>query len=220
MSSATHRAARRTTARRTTDRRSAARRSTATKIVASVALVAGAASVAGLGTFGAFTSTTSASQDVGSGTVKLGPTASNMNIAAAGLVPGDTVQRSVTLTRETGSQTFGAVKLSTTANTQNILVNDATNGLKMTVEQCPTPWSTSGNALTCSSAPTTVIAARPVLATGIDLAAPLTALNGASATSFLRVTLQLPATAGNEFQGQNNSLTFTFDAQQRGSQAK
>ena len=41
-----------------------ARRATATKVIASVALLAGAASVAGMGTFGAFTDTTTADQAV------------------------------------------------------------------------------------------------------------------------------------------------------------
>ena len=200
-------------------RRSAARRSTATKIVASVALVAGAASVAGLGTFGAFSSTTSASQEVGSGTVKLGADAASMNVKAVGLVPTDTVQRAVTLTRDAGSETFGSVKLSTSASTQNKLVTDATNGLQLTVEQCPTAW-TGTTVLSCSATPTTVVARRAVIGTGIDLAPATTALNGNAGKAFLKVTLTLPEAADNSFQGLASALTFTFDATQRAGQAK
>lgn len=47
-------------------------RKNATKVFASVVLVAGAASVAGLGTYGSFTSTTSASETVTNGKVVIG----------------------------------------------------------------------------------------------------------------------------------------------------
>ena len=50
-------------------RLSAALSSTAAKVCASVVLVGGAASVAGLGTYGSFTSTTTASESVSSGKV-------------------------------------------------------------------------------------------------------------------------------------------------------
>ena len=207
-------AAPRPTARRTPTRR----HSTATKLVASVALVAGSASVAGLGTFGAFTDTTTANQAVASGTVKIGADAASMNVPAAGLVPGDTVQRAITLTRG-GGETFGSVKLTTTASAQNKLVTDPANGLQLTIEQCPTAWTASGNTWSCSATPTPVIAKRAVIGTGLDLVAPVASLNSRQ-QSFLRITLTLPTEANNDFQGLSNALTFTFDALQRAGQPK
>ena len=77
-------------------------RKNVTKVLASVVLVGGAASVAGLGTFGAFTSTTSATESVSAGRVVIDMTnqaARGLDIAASNLVPGDTIQRAVQLTR-------------------------------------------------------------------------------------------------------------------------
>ena len=68
-------------------------RATAVKIFASVVLVGGAASVAALGTYGSFTSTTSASENVSTGKVVLNSAAGvrGLSIDATNLVPGDTV---------------------------------------------------------------------------------------------------------------------------------
>ena len=93
--------------------------STGGKVLASTVLLGAAASVAGLGTFGTFTSTTSASASVASGTVKIdvgaaGSAANRLSVAAAGLVPGDTVSRAVTL-GNTGDQALAGIGLTTTA---------------------------------------------------------------------------------------------------------
>ena len=122
------------------------RRNTA-KILASVALVAGAASVAGLGTFGAFTSTTSASQEVATGKLTIGLTQSataGTTIAASNLVPGDTVQRAVTLTRSSDTEAFGSVKLTTSPTVSNLLSSDAANGLQLKLDQCSVAWTKVG----------------------------------------------------------------------------
>ena len=96
---------------------------TAVKIFASVVLVGGAASVAALGTYGSFTSTTSASETVSTGKVVLNSAAGvrGLSVDATGLVPGDTVQRTVTLSRSNDTESFGSVKLTTTATTNNVL---------------------------------------------------------------------------------------------------
>lgn len=71
------------------------------RLLASLAVVGAAAAVAGLGTFATFTSSTSASHTVASGTVSIALGASGaanrLNIGAANLVPGDTVQRAADL---------------------------------------------------------------------------------------------------------------------------
>lgn len=199
-----------------------ARRATATKVVASVALVAGAASVAGLGTFGAFSSTTSASQEVASGTVVLGSAAPSTAVKVGGLVPADSVQRAVTLTRAAGSEKFGSVKLTTTASGATKLSSDVVNGLQVSVDECSAPWTVAGTSLTCAASATTtpVIATRAVVAEGLDLAGPLARVNAAGAASYLRVTLSLPATANNDFQNLGTTVGFTFDASQRAGEVR
>jgi spore coat-associated protein N len=194
-------------------------RSTAVKVLASVVLVGGAASVAGLGTFGSFTSTTAATAEVATGTVALGTGSSvrGLSVAATGLVPGDTAERTVTLTRAAASDPFGSVALTTTGTTTNALTGDPANGLQVRLDLCSAPWTQAagGTVLTCSGTTTPVLAQRPVLGSGLDLGPATTALNGAAATAHLRVTLSLPGTAGNNLQGLTNTIDFTFDATQR-----
>jgi spore coat-associated protein N len=197
-----------------------ASRSTAVKIFASVVLVGGAASVAGLGTFGAFTSTTNASQAVASGKVVLSSTAGAVGMTTTpviNMVPGDAMQRTITLARSSDTDSFGSVKLTTTGTTTNLLTSDATNGLQLKVDQCSVAWvkAAGSNDLTCSGTTTSVVAQRAIIGSTIDLPVATTALNGVGAVSNLRATISLPTAADNTFQGLTNSVTFTFDATQR-----
>jgi spore coat-associated protein N len=198
-------------------------RKTAVKIFASVVLVSGAASVAAMGTYGSFTSTTSASEAVSTGKVVLNSAAGvrGLSVDALGLVPGDSVQRTVTLSRSTDTESFGSVKVSTTATTNNVLTSDATNGLQLKIDQCSVAWvKPAGNDLTCSGVTTPVIAQRAAIGTNLDLVAATTALNAVGATSNLRVTLTLPTAADNAFQGLTNTVNFTFDATQRTAESR
>ena len=119
-------------------------RKNVTKVLASVVLVGGAASVAGLGTFGSFTDTTTASQAVSTGIVDIDLTqhaTRGLDVAATNLVPGDTIQRAVRLTRSSTTEKFGTVTLSTSGATANLLTTDTANGLKVKVDQCSVPWT-------------------------------------------------------------------------------
>src|SRR5437868_1345418 len=88
------------------------------KLLAALTVATSGAAVAGLGTFGSFTSTTSASHSVASGTVviALGATgpANRLTVNASGLVPGDTVQRAFDLSN-TGSEALASITATTTA---------------------------------------------------------------------------------------------------------
>jgi predicted ribosomally synthesized peptide with SipW-like signal peptide len=189
------------------------------KIFASVVLVGGAASVAGLGTFGSFTDTTSADQSVGAGKVDLGLSqhvSAGTTVAATNLVPGDTIQRAVTLTRSSDTEKFGSVLMTSSAGTVNALSADPTNGLQLRVDQCSEPWAQAADgSLTCAGTTTNVVAARSVTGSNLDLGAATTALNASGAASNLRVQLSLPVSADNTFQGLGNVITFKFDATQR-----
>jgi len=89
---------------RTPDWKSGVRRrhSPGRKLLLTIAVLGAAASIAGLGTFATFTSSTSASHTVSSGTVTIalgatGASTNRLNIDATAIAPGDTIQRSVDL---------------------------------------------------------------------------------------------------------------------------
>jgi spore coat-associated protein N len=198
-------------------------KTTTGKVIASLALVGTAAGVAGLGTYGAFTSSTSASNAVASGTVAIalgapGTAGNRLSVAASGLVPGDTVQRTATLSNATGNQALSAITLTTSALPTSKLDTDTTMGLQMVVDNCSVPWTEAGTApaytYTCTGGTTTqVLASRAV--TGSNLA--LANLNSVTAgqTDNLRVTLTLPATADNTLQNQSSTIAFNFTGTQR-----
>lgn len=194
--------------------------STTKKVFASVALLGSAAGIAGLGTFGTFTSTTSASRTDASGTivVALGATGASTNrltVNSTGLVPGDTIQRSVDL-MNTGTQDFASITLTTAATTSSLLDTDATNGLQMVIDKCSVPWTEAGSSpaftYTCSGTTTTVVASRPVVGSALAMS-NLTLTAGSM--DHLRVTQTFPTVAGNTLQGLTSTISYTFNATQR-----
>jgi hypothetical protein len=195
-------------------------KTTTGKILASAALLGSAAAVAGMGTFGGFTSTTSASTavDTGTTTISLGgnSAAGGLSIGAAGLIPGDRAERLVTLSN-TGTTDLGSITLTAAPAVANALSTDKVNGLKLTVESCATPWTAAGNGYACTPG------ALPVLS-GIPIAWSSSLGNLASLTAGksdnLRFTMTLPGSADNAFQGLKNTIGFTFDATQRASAVK
>lgn len=196
-------------------------RNSARKVLASAAALGVAASAAGLGTFAAFTSSTSASHQAASGTVTAalgaaGSTDNRLTVGATSLAAGDTIQRAVKLSN-TGSLNWASAALTTTASVSTLLDTDATNGLQMVIDKCSVPWTEAGTApaytYTCSGTTTTVVASRAVIGSAIDLGS-LASLSAGGADN-LRVTLTLPSTAGNTFQGLSSTIGFAFVATQR-----
>lgn len=190
------------------------------KVLLSISALGVSAGIAGLGTFATFTSTTSASQTATSGTmtIALGATGASTNrltVNATGLVPGDTVQRSFDLSN-TGSGAFSAVALTSTASPSSLLDSDATSGLQMVVDRCSVAWTESGVSpaftYTCSGLTTTIIASRAIIGSNLNMAG-LSALTSGG-TDHLRLTLTLPSTAGNTFQGITSTVTYAFTATQ------
>ncbi len=202
-------------------------RKSLTRVVASVALVAGATAVAGLGTFGSFTSSTEATEAVSSGETKIelaGQGAQGLDVAAVNLVPGDTVERAVQLTRAGTTEGFGSVALTTTsaASVPSILTSDTVNGLQLSIDQCATAWVKAADTkkMTCAGPVTSIVSSAPVIGANRDLAAVTKTLNGESKVSNLRVTLALPQSADNTFQLKTDSVRFVFDATQRAAEAR
>ncbi|HEY8699470.1 MAG TPA: TasA family protein [Arthrobacter sp.] len=191
-------------------------KTTSGKILASVALVGTAAAVAGMGTYGAFTSTTSASQSVTTGTVTidLGTGASNtLAVAVTGLLPGDSVEKFATLTN-TGNSALNNITLTASTSSPTLLTSDTSKGLQLTIESCPTAWTVvAGGADTCSGTVTTVLAKSPVIGANKALAG-LASLASSGADN-LKVTTTLPTTADNTFQGLTSTIDFAFTGTQR-----
>jgi spore coat-associated protein N len=195
------------------------RRSRARKLVASVALLGAAASIAGLGTFATFTSTTSANHTVASGTVTIalgatGAPTNRLTVDATALAPGDTIQRSVDLINQ-GSLDLASITLTTSASPTSLLDSDSANGLQMVIDRCSVAWTESGPpyTYTCSGSTSSVLASRPVIGSNLALS-NLGSLISA-ATDHLRVTLTFPSGAGNSLQNQSSTITYTFTGTQR-----
>jgi spore coat-associated protein N len=159
------------------------------KLLVSLAVISAAASIAGLGTFATFTSSTSASQSVSSGTVTIalgatGASTNRLTVGASNIAPGDTIQRSVDL---------------------------------MVIDRCSNAWTEGGVApaytYTCSGATSTVLASRAIVGSNLTLS-NLTALTN-GVTDHLRVTLSFPSAAPNSFQNQSSTIQYTFTGTQR-----
>jgi predicted ribosomally synthesized peptide with SipW-like signal peptide len=190
-------------------------KTTSGKILASVALVGTAAAVAGMGTYGAFTATTSASQAVTAGTVviALGSGAANtLNVPVAGLLPGDSVEKIATLSN-TGNSALNAITLTAGTTTPSLLTTNLTDGLQLTIEACSVAWTGSAAPYTCSGTTTSVLAKSPVI--GADKALTNLASLTAGAADNLKVTTSLPTTAPNTFQGATSTISFDFTGTQR-----
>ncbi len=192
------------------------------KVLVSAALLGAAASAAGLGTFGSFTSATSASASVSSGAVSIALGAANtaanrFSVAATGLVPGDTVQRAVTLSNAAGNQALASIALTTAATTSSKLDTDPTLGLQLKIDSCSTPWTESGTApaytYTCAGTTKSVLASRSVIGSNLTLANLATL--APNTVDYLVTTMTFPAAADNSFQNQSSVVNFTFTGTQR-----
>ena len=191
------------------------------KFILSIAVVGAAASIAGLGTFATFTSSTSASQTVTAGTVTIalgstGASTNRLTVNASGIVPGDTMQRSFDLTNS-GNQNLASITMTTTATTSSLLDTDATNGLQMVIDKCSVAWTEAGSSpaftYTCGGTTSTVVASRAVIGSGIAMSNLTTTTAGN--TDHLRLTLTFPSNAGNTFQGLTSTIQYSFTGTQR-----
>src|ERR1044072_6797839 len=148
----------------------------ARKILLSLAALGAAASIAGLGTFATFTSSTSASHTIASGTLsltaplsRLGPGASptpprRRGTGASPIAPGDTMQRAIDLSYA-GTISFASATLTTSASPSSLLDTDGTNGLQIAIDKCPQAWTEAGTpyTYTCGGSTSTVLASRALI---------------------------------------------------------
>jgi spore coat-associated protein N len=184
------------------------------KLIASMAVLGLAAAIAGLGTFATFTSSTSASHTIASGTLSLtsGPT-NRLGTGASLIAAGDTMQRAIDL-NYAGSVDFGSATLTTSASASSNLDTDTTNGLQLAIDKCSVAWTEAGPpyTYTCGGSTSSVLASRPVVGSNVALSnLGLTA----GSTDHLRVTVSLPSAAGNGLQGLSSTVGYTFTGVQR-----
>jgi spore coat-associated protein N len=193
------------------------------RLLASIAALGAAAAIAGAGTYATFTSTTSASHTVATGTLTLalgdtGAATNRLTVGATAIAAGDTMQRSFDLAYA-GSVSFQSVTLTTTASPSTALDTDGTDGLHMAIDKCSVAWTESGPpyTYTCGGSTSSVLASTPVI--GADTALSNLTLT-AGATDHLRLTLTLPSSAGNTLQNKSSTITYTFTGTQRAGTSK
>ena len=189
------------------------------KLLASAAVVGAAASIAGLGTYATWTSSTPAqNQTVSAGTVQIALGSTNrLTTNATGLVPGDVVERAVDLNGPASGVTgIGSISLGVTVGASTLLDSDTTNGLHINVDSCPSAWTESGTApaytYSCSGTVTSLVSNQPVI--GNFNLPSLNSMN-VGGVDHLRVKLTLPATAPTTMMGLSDTLSYVFTATAR-----
>ena len=189
------------------------------KLLSSAAVIGAAASIAGLGTYATWTSSTTAqNQTVSAGTVQIALGSTNrLTTNATGLVPGDTVERAVDLDGpSSGISGIGSISLGVTVGSSTLLDSDTTNGLHMNVDSCPSAWTESGTApaytYSCSGSVTSLVSNQPVI--GNFNLPSLNSMN-VSGVDHLRVKLTLPGTAPTTMMGLSDTLGYVFTATAR-----
>jgi hypothetical protein len=201
---------------------------TTRKIAGSLGILGAAAAVAGLGTFGTFTdSTTPVDATVATGTLAIDLNAVNSTatvaMSADGMVPGDTISRSYDLVNS-GDLNFSGISLASTASVSSILTTDRTNGLQLGVDACSVAWTeklTNGvPTYTCSATRTTLV--NPALGSGAELVQNRKGISSLTAgkTDHLVVSLALPTSADNGFQGKKATVSISFDGNQASGTAR
>jgi spore coat-associated protein N len=189
------------------------------KLLSSAAVIGAAASIAGLGTYATWTSSTTAqNQTVSAGTVQIALGSTNrLTTNATGLVPGDTVERAVDLDGPaSGISGIGSISLGVSVGSSTLLDSDTTNGLHINVDSCPSAWTESGTApaytYSCSGSVTSLVSNQPVI--GNFNLPNLNAMN-VGGTDHLRVKLTLPGTAPPTMMGLSDTLSYVFTATAR-----
>ncbi|MFM7719166.1 MAG: TasA family protein [Actinomycetota bacterium] len=143
------------------------------------------------------------------------------------MAPGDKFVRAVAVTNS-GSLAAKDLKLTVTTPATNWLVN-ATHGLTVAVDSCPSAWTLSGGPPAtwgCSVTPTAVFGATPI-ATIISTPQTIASTVAVNGAYYLRFTIQLPNSPANDetttngvipspgIQGLTAALTWTFTEIQR-----
>jgi Camelysin metallo-endopeptidase len=201
------------------------RRSNTRKVVGSLAIAGTAAAVAGLGTFGTFTdSTTPVATTVQTGTLDI-----NLNqpsgayaipVTTTNFAPGDSITRAVNLSND-GSTSLSSVTLNSVATgAPSVLTTDTVNGLQLALKACSVAYTQGGTAsapaYTCSGTERSLYSGPA--AVSLALSNP-TSLNPGGVDNLV-FSVSLPSSADNTFQNKSASLSISFTGTQRAAAAK
>ena len=197
-----------------TDVRSA-RRSPITKAVASVGVLVAAAAVAGLGTFGTFTdSTTPVGTGVDTGTVSisLSPASSyaTVPVTTGGFLPGDRSATPFDVTND-GDVAWESLRFTSWATTSSVLDSDPVHGLQLSLESCSVSWTVVASGYACGGDRTPLYAGPIMMDRSLDGAASLTP----GRTDHVLATISFPSTAGDQYEDEVSEMAFRFTAVQR-----
>jgi hypothetical protein len=192
-------------------------------IVVSVATIAGQSVIASLNA----TAFNTVAQQISAGTMKLDLANSGNGFGQniTNVVPGDVINRYVTLTNS-GSINGIGLSLKTAQTGTASLISDGTGGvttqaLRLTVTGCSVAWDTVNG--TCSGTTSTELAATPIgsLTSATTLAS---STMNSGAIKYLQMSISLPdqnettlngALPANTVQGGSVNVTYTFDLAQR-----
>ncbi|MGY1634926.1 hypothetical protein ACI784_24755 [Geodermatophilus sp. SYSU D01186] len=199
---------------RTTSHPAPTRRNGA-RITGSIGVVAAAAAVAGLGTFGAFTDSTTpvlTQVDTGVLSIALSEAAEEATVpfVSGGWVPGDRSQSVMDLVND-GTVAMSSVSLAVRATASSVLDGDVRDGLQLLLESCSSPWDAVGDSYTCAGEVDTFYAGPIVMDEELDGAASL----ASGGVDHLRATVTLPDSAGNGFQDASSAFELVFSGVQR-----
>ena len=211
------------------------------RVLLTLGILALMATAVSAGTFALFTVTTAVPGELFStGTLSMSASPASALATLSNMVPGDSITGLETLTNS-GTEDITAYQLVTTVTAgtptnPNVLTSDATNGLRVWVQRCPTAYSGSGVSSTCASGAVDVVgtSAAPVaivntfslssnafcttngaVTAGVRTARGTTCdSNIPSGVDHLKVRVSLPTTADNTFEGLSTTLTFSFDGSQ------
>jgi hypothetical protein len=203
-------------------------RSTTRKVVGSLAILGTAAAVAGLGTYGNFTdSTTPLNTTVDSGVLSINLAQPGgvvaIPVSTTGFIAGDTMTRAVDLIND-GDAALNSIELTAKATSApNALTTDAVNGLQLNVKACTIAWTQGGTptapTYSCGATQRTVLNTAVANAGGsVPLDSP--ASRQAGGVDHLIFTISLPTSAGNTVQGKSATLGLTFTGDQRTGNAR
>jgi hypothetical protein len=193
-------------------------RSATRKVMGSLGVLASAAAVAGLGTFGTFTDSTSVDTSVQTGTLSIdlgapGGIKHTIPVSTTGFVPGDSLTRAIHL-ENNGSVPLSSVSLANTTTPTSAMTGDQVNGLQLTLQQCSRAWTRGGTTelptYTCGGTQSTFYSG-PVISSA-TLPSPGSLTPGGKDNMIF--TLSLPMSASNDMQGLSTTISLAFTAVQ------
>jgi hypothetical protein len=205
----------------TIDSTTPTRRRSAVKIVGAISAVGAAVAVAGLGTFGNFTDSTSpVGTRVDSGVLSIDvsqPGGASVPFAGGMMLAGDSRSAVIDLVND-GTTPLSAVTLRSWATASSVLDQDTVNGLQLSVESCSVAWTSGAGAPTCSGT-SRLYFTQPIVVNNVALTA--SAALAAGATDHLKLTAALPSSAsGDAFEGATSNLNFQFTGTQKAGGAR